>query len=257
MGLAQDDLDVLRLGALLHDIGKIGISDAILTKPTELSAEEFEGIKRHTLLGAHILRPIGFLAAHVPIVELHHERPDGAGYPHGLRNDDTPIHARIVHVADAFDAMTTARAYRTARPATEAVAELWAHAGTDFDVPALQGLPASWRGWTSPRSSPAASAGVRRDGTGRRQRAAVRPPRLLIATASGRLAACVSRVPAACRLWSWAAPWSSTRRPFAIDARRVHDLVVLIESADRPRRSRRRPSWSGWGRRSPRRWSRS
>jgi HD-GYP domain-containing protein (c-di-GMP phosphodiesterase class II) len=76
----------------------------------------------------------------VPIVELHHERPDGNGYPHGLRGDAIPIHARIVHVADAFDAMTTARAYRLARPAADAVAELWAHAGTDFDVPALQGL---------------------------------------------------------------------------------------------------------------------
>jgi putative nucleotidyltransferase with HDIG domain len=140
MGLGQDDLDVLRLGALLHDIGKIGISDAILTKPTALSGEEFEAIKRHTLLGAQILRPIGFLEAHVPIVELHHERPDGAGYPHGLRGEDVPIHARIVHVADAFDAMTTARAYRVARSASEALGELWNHAGADFDVPALQGL---------------------------------------------------------------------------------------------------------------------
>jgi putative nucleotidyltransferase with HDIG domain len=140
MGLGQDDLDVLRLGALLHDIGKIGISDAILTKPTALSDDEFEAIKRHTTLGAQILGPIGFLAPHVPIVELHHERPDGEGYPHGLCGDAIPIHARIVHVADAFDAMTTARAYRAARPATEAVGELWRHAGTDFDVPALQGL---------------------------------------------------------------------------------------------------------------------
>jgi putative nucleotidyltransferase with HDIG domain len=140
MGMGQEDLDVLRLGALLHDIGKIGISDAILTKPARLSDEEFEAIKQHTLLGAQILRPIAFLRAHVPIVELHHERPDGAGYPHGLCGDAVPIHARIVHVADAFDAMTTARAYRGARPATEAVAELWQHAGTDFDVPALQGL---------------------------------------------------------------------------------------------------------------------
>ena len=140
MGLGQDDLDVLRLGALLHDIGKIGISDAILTKPADLSDDEFEAIKRHTTLGAQILRPIAFLAAHVPIVELHHERPDGTGYPHGLCGDAIPIHARIVHVADAFDAMVTARAYRSARPATEAVAELWQHAGADFDVPSLQGL---------------------------------------------------------------------------------------------------------------------
>ena len=140
MGLDQYDLDVLRLGALLHDIGKIGISDAILTKPSPLTDDEFEAIKQHTLLGAQILRPIAFLALHVPIVELHHERPDGHGYPHGLCGDSIPVAARIVHVADAFDAMTTARAYRAARPATEAVAELWRHAGTDFDVPALQGL---------------------------------------------------------------------------------------------------------------------
>ena len=140
MGLGQDDLDVLRLGALLHDIGKIGIRDAILTKPGELNAAEFEAIQRHTSLGGQILRPIAFLAAHVPIVELHHERPDGTGYPYGLCGDAIPIYARIVHVADAFDAMTTARAYRSARPATEAVSELWQHAGTDFDVPSLQGL---------------------------------------------------------------------------------------------------------------------
>ena len=117
MGLGQDDLDVLRLGALLHDIGKIGISDAILTKPAMLNDVEFEAIKRHTVLGAQILSPISFLAAHVPIVELHHERPDGTGYPRGLSGDAIPICARIVHVADAFDAMTTARAYRGARPA--------------------------------------------------------------------------------------------------------------------------------------------
>jgi putative nucleotidyltransferase with HDIG domain len=167
MGLGQDDLDVLRLGALLHDIGKIGVADAILTKPTALTALEFDEIKRHPALGAQILRPIAFLEAHVPIVELHHERPDGSGYPYGLRGDAIPIHARIVHVADAFDAMTTARAYRHARPAADALAELWAHAGTDFDVPALQGLAsvaarmdtASLTAGASPAAGSVAAAG--------------------------------------------------------------------------------------------------
>ena len=140
MSLTPDELDVLRLGALLHDIGKIGISDAILTKPSSLTAEEYEAIKRHTLLGAQILRPIAFLAPHVPIVELHHERPDGRGYPYGLRGDEIPLLARIVHVADAYDAMTTARAYRRARPLGEVLTELWRNAGSDFDLAALQAL---------------------------------------------------------------------------------------------------------------------
>jgi putative nucleotidyltransferase with HDIG domain len=140
MGLGQDELEVLRLGALLHDIGKIGISDAILGKPSRLTDEEYEAIKRHTLLGAQILRPVTFLARHLPIVELHHERPDGRGYPYGLHGDEIPLLARIVHVADAYDAMTTARAYRAARPLSEVLAELWRHAGSDFDLAALQAL---------------------------------------------------------------------------------------------------------------------
>ena len=105
-------MDIIRLGALLHDIGKIGVADDILRKPGPLTAEEFEQIKRHPGLGARILRQVPFLAPHLPIVELHHERPDGKGYPFGLRGDDIPLAARIVHVADAFDAMTSARAYR-------------------------------------------------------------------------------------------------------------------------------------------------
>jgi putative nucleotidyltransferase with HDIG domain len=142
MALGQDDLDVLRLGALLHDIGKIGIGDAILGKPSPLNDAEYEAIKRHTLLGAQILRPVGFLHRHIPIVELHHERADGSGYPHGLRGEEIPLLARIVHVADAFDAMTTARAYRSALPATDALVELCRHVGTDFDPAALDALAA-------------------------------------------------------------------------------------------------------------------
>ena len=140
LGLDGDDLDVLRLGALLHDIGKIGISDDVLRKPGGLTPAEFEAIKEHPTTGARILRSVPFLAAHLPIVELHHERPDGKGYPHGLLADEIPLHARIVHVADAFDAITSARAYRPARSAAEALDELWRFAGTQFDAEVVQAL---------------------------------------------------------------------------------------------------------------------
>ncbi|HEY2434594.1 MAG TPA: HD-GYP domain-containing protein [Vicinamibacterales bacterium] len=143
LGLAEDDLDVLRLGALLHDIGKIGISDDVLRKPGPLTDEEFEAIKEHPTTGARILRSVAFLAPHLPIVELHHERPDGRGYPHGLVVDEIPMLPRIVHVVDAFDAMTSARAYRPALGAAEALKELWRCAGTQFDAEVVQALAAT------------------------------------------------------------------------------------------------------------------
>ena len=140
LGLPPDELEVLRLGALLHDIGKIGIRDRVLTKNGPLTGEEFEIIKTHPTVGAHILRQVPMLAAHVPIVELHHERPDGRGYPHGLKGDQIPLFARIVHVADAFDAMTSARAYRAALPVSVAVSELWRFIGIDFDAQVVQAM---------------------------------------------------------------------------------------------------------------------
>ena len=143
MRLDDEQLEVLRLGALLHDIGKIGVNDHVLRKPAPLTPDEFELIKQHPTLGARILRSVPFLARHVAIVELHHERPDGKGYPHGLAGHEIPLLARIAHVADAFDAITSARAYRPARGAAEALVELWKHAGAQFDAEVVQALAAA------------------------------------------------------------------------------------------------------------------
>jgi putative nucleotidyltransferase with HDIG domain len=140
MLLDDAQLEVLRLGALLHDIGKIGISDEVLMKAGPLTPEEYELIKQHPGVGARILRSVPFLEPHVTIVELHHERPDGKGYPHGLRGTEIPLVASIVHVADAFDAMTSARAYRPARATSEGLRELWRCAGAQFDAEVVHAL---------------------------------------------------------------------------------------------------------------------
>jgi putative nucleotidyltransferase with HDIG domain len=156
--LEQSQLDILRLGALLHDIGKIGIADRVLQKNGPLSRDEFEIIKAHPTLGAHILRQVPFLTAHIPIVELHHERPDGRGYPHGLLGHATPLLARIVHVADAFDAMTTARAYRPAQTPSHAIAELWRYAGSQFDTEVVEAFVAAWSAMPVPEGQSLPSA---------------------------------------------------------------------------------------------------
>jgi putative nucleotidyltransferase with HDIG domain len=149
LALSNDDLEVLRLGALLHDIGKIGVPDDVLRKAGALTDSEFATIKQHPVLGARILRSVPFLSRHIPIVELHHERPDGRGYPHGLRADDIPLAARVVHVADAYDAITSARAYRGARPPGEALRELWRCAGTEFHAEVVAALATALPGLTS------------------------------------------------------------------------------------------------------------
>jgi putative nucleotidyltransferase with HDIG domain len=149
LALPGDDLEVLRLGALLHDIGKIGVPDHVLRKPGPLTDTEFDAIKQHPVLGSRILHSVPFLARHLPIVELHHERPDGRGYPHGLRGDDIPLAARIVHVADAYDAITSARAYRGARPSIDALRELWRCAGTEFHAEIVGALANALPGVTT------------------------------------------------------------------------------------------------------------
>jgi putative nucleotidyltransferase with HDIG domain len=149
LNLSEDEIEVIRLGALLHDIGKIGVPDEVLRKPGALTSAEFEAIRQHPVLGARILRSVPFLARHIAIVELHHERPDGRGYPKGLRGDDIPLAARIVHVADAYDAITSARAYRAARPAADALRELWRCAGTEFHADIVGALAMALPGVTT------------------------------------------------------------------------------------------------------------
>lgn len=143
LALEAEAIETLRLGALLHDVGKIGVPDEVLRKPGALTPSEFESIKAHPTAGARILRSIPFLAPHIPIVELHHERPDGRGYPYGLVGAAIPVAARIVHVADAFDAMTSGRAYRSGRLPVEAIAELRRCTSTEFDGPSVEALVAA------------------------------------------------------------------------------------------------------------------
>ncbi len=133
MSFQEDDLEDLELGGLLHDVGKIGIYDAILNKPSPLTREEFEVIKGHPLRGVELLEPIKQLNRIIPCVRHHHERLDGAGYPDGLRGERIPLWARILSVADAFDSMTSDRPYRKALSTEEAIDELKRCASTQFD----------------------------------------------------------------------------------------------------------------------------
>jgi diguanylate cyclase (GGDEF)-like protein/putative nucleotidyltransferase with HDIG domain len=132
LDLSYAELELLGHAALFHDIGKLGIPDAILLKPASLTDDEWVVMASHASEGASIINRLGFLSDAVPAIRHHHERFDGAGYPDGLAGDDIPLGARIIHVADAFDSMLTTRVYRPARPAHEALTELRINAGTQF-----------------------------------------------------------------------------------------------------------------------------
>jgi HD-GYP domain-containing protein (c-di-GMP phosphodiesterase class II) len=132
LGLGRECLDRLRFAGLFHDIGKIGVPDAILTKPDRLTKLEFEIVKRHPEDGARIIGRLHRLHAIVPAVLHHHERWDGFGYPHGLRGDEIPLEAAIVGLADAIDAMTTDRPYSCARSLEDATEEVVRNRGTQF-----------------------------------------------------------------------------------------------------------------------------
>lgn len=130
-----DELEVsaVEYGGILHDIGKIGISEAVLLKPGPLTDEEMNEMKCHPEIGERIIAPMRFAKDVAPIIRGHHERWDGKGYPDGLRGDDIPIGARIIAIADAYDAMTTNRPYRAALSDAEAVERLGAARGTQLD----------------------------------------------------------------------------------------------------------------------------
>ncbi|MFL5945662.1 MAG: diguanylate cyclase, partial [Gaiellaceae bacterium] len=132
LGLSQAELDLLGHAALFHDIGKLAVPDAILLKPAVLTDDEWALMQRHSDEGARIIDRLGFLNDAVPAIRHHHERFDGTGYPDGLKGEEIPLGARIIHVADALDSMLTTRIYRAARPASEALDELRRAAETQF-----------------------------------------------------------------------------------------------------------------------------
>src|SRR3954464_4151092 len=145
LGFVGVGLDGIRLGGELHDIGKIGTREAVLHKPGSLTPEEFRQITEHPALGERMLSPLAHESPDVlRIVRSHHERLDGAGFPDGLRGENIPIEARIVAVADAFDAMTTRRPYRDSRPPDQAMCELRRVAGTQLDPEAVEAFVAAF-----------------------------------------------------------------------------------------------------------------
>ena len=133
LGYPPEDMTVLRIGASLHDVGKIGVPDAILRKPGKLTQEEWTAMRRHPEFGEQMLQSVEFIRQALPIVASHHERWDGLGYPRGLRGDEIPLAARIFMVADTIDAMISDRPYRRALPWDAAYDEVVRGKGSQFD----------------------------------------------------------------------------------------------------------------------------
>ena len=146
LGLSTEDLDKLRISALLHDVGKIGVEDRVLKKPGALTPEEFGLMKQHTVKGANIMRPVSQLKEMLPGIELHHEHMDGRGYPYGLQGQQIPLMARIIGVADTLDAMTTNRPYQTAMDLDFALERIRSLTGTKFDAVVVTALESAVTG---------------------------------------------------------------------------------------------------------------
>ena len=145
LGMNEDELEWLVHGALLHDLGKLGVTDAILGKPGTLTEEEWKAVKRHSEIGARMIEPLEILSRALPVVRHHHERPDGGGYPDGLEGEEIPLAARIVAAVDAYDVMLRRKHYRPQRygpkssPA-EALQELRREAERQFDARVVEAM---------------------------------------------------------------------------------------------------------------------
>ena len=140
LGMSEQDLETLEYGGLLHDIGKIAITNEIICKPGRLTDAEFEVIKTHPTIGADIVEQIRFLSDATDLVRHHHERPDGHGYPNGLQGDEISLGCHILNVCDAFDAMTSDRPYRKALTVEQAMEELVRFKGTQFHEPVVESM---------------------------------------------------------------------------------------------------------------------
>jgi hypothetical protein len=145
LGFRDEELDAIEIGALLHDIGKIGIPEHVLRKPGKLNEDEWTLIKRHPLISDYILSELDLHPFVRQCARSSHERIDGMGYPDGLRGDEIPLPARIVFVADALDALTSVRPYRPSRPMLAALAEIREHTGTQFCPNVVDALEELWR----------------------------------------------------------------------------------------------------------------
>jgi HD-GYP domain-containing protein (c-di-GMP phosphodiesterase class II) len=140
MNLDAEEVERIAAAALLHDIGKVAVPDSILSKPGELNDEEWDVMRRHSVVGERILRAVPGLGPVARMVRHGHERFDGTGYPDGLRGEEIPLGSRIVLACDAYDAMTSPRPYRDALTHEQAVAELIAGTGTQFDARIVDAL---------------------------------------------------------------------------------------------------------------------
>jgi len=153
LGISSEERKNLELAALLHDIGKIGISEQILAKPGPLTAQEFSAVKRHSEIGEEMLKDIDFLKEPSRLIRHHHERYDGLGYPDGLKAEEIPLGSRIIFVAEAYDALTSSRSYRPAKSRPEAISELKNVADKQLDGRVVKAMlaavhPTSEVGWS-------------------------------------------------------------------------------------------------------------